>query len=259
MTDLLVDRDGDVLTLTMNRPEKLNAMSTDMRAGILRELTSETEIQKARAIILTGSGRGFCTGADLDMDTILKRRPYIEGQIKTSANRLVRMMRGIPIPIIAAVNGAAAGAGFSLALASDFMVVAQSAKFHLSFAKIGAVLDGGSSSFLTHKIGAARTTALAMLGGSIDADTAYEWGLAFNVVEDEDLMDEARKLAKRLASGPTKALGLIKAEIEAARTGTLEDSLRLEASSQSLAFNSADFEEGVRAFSESRKPEFKGR
>ena len=259
MTDILVDRDGDVLTLTLNRPEVLNAMSNDMRNGILRELTAETDKQTVRAILLTGSGRGFCTGADLDLGTILERRPLIEGQIKAGTNQVIRLMRDIPVPIIAAVNGAAAGAGFSLALASDFIIAAQSAKFHLSFAKIGAVLDGGSSAFLTHKIGAARTTALAMLGGSIDADTAYEWGLAFNVVEDEDLMDEARKLAKRLASGPTKALGLIKAEIEAARTGTLEDSLRLEASSQSLAFNSADFEEGVRAFSENRKPVFKGR
>jgi 2-(1,2-epoxy-1,2-dihydrophenyl)acetyl-CoA isomerase len=234
-------------------------MSADMRNGLLRELTAETDKPSVRAILLTGSGRGFCTGADLDLDTILERRALIEGQIKAGTNQVIRLMRDIPVPVIAAVNGAAAGAGFSLALASDFVVAAQSAKFHLSFAKIGAVLDAGSSSFLTHKIGAARTTALAMLGGSIDAQTAFDWGLAFNVVEDEDLMTEATTLAKRLASGPTRALGLIKASIEAARTSSLEDSLRLEAASQGQAFASEDFEEGVRAFSVNRKPVFKGR
>ena len=259
MTDLLVNRDGDVLTLTLNRPDVMNALSEDMKQGLIREILAETANPTVRAILITGAGRGFCTGADLDLNTILDRRPLIEGQVKAGVNHLVRLMREIPVPIVAAVNGAAAGAGFSLALASDFIIAAQSAKFHLSFAKIGAVMDGGMSSFLTHKIGAARTTSLAMLGGSIDADTAFDWGLAFNVVEDETLMDEAMKLAQRLAAGPTRSLGLIKAEIEMARTGSLEDSLRLEARSQHQAFATEDFEEGVRSFVEKRKAVFKGR
>jgi 2-(1,2-epoxy-1,2-dihydrophenyl)acetyl-CoA isomerase len=259
MADLLVNRDNDVLTLTLNRPDVMNALSEDMKQGLIREFQTEMAAPSVRAILITGSGRGFCTGADLDLTTILDRRPLIEGQVKAGVNQLIKLMRDIPIPVVAAVNGAAAGAGFSLALASDFILAAQSAKFHLSFAKIGAVMDGGMSSFLTHKIGAARTTSLAMLGGSIDAETAFDWGLAFNIVEDEELMADARKLAQRLASGPTRSLGLIKAEIEAARTASLEDSLRLEARSQHQAFNTDDFEEGVTAFTEKRKAEFKGR
>ena len=259
MSDILVARDDDLLILTLNRPEKLNAMSEDMRNGLLRELNTEMGGRSARAMLITGSGRGFCTGADLDPETILARRPTIETRIQAGINQVVRLMRDLPIPVIAAVNGAAAGAGVSLALASDIILAARSAKFHLSFAKIGAVLDGGSSSMLTHRIGAARTTALAMLGGSVDAETAQAWGLVFRVVDDESLNEEALALAKRLAAGPTVALGLIKREISAAQTASLDDALRLEAASQGRAFATEDFEEGVRAFTENRKPRFKGR
>ncbi len=259
MSDLLVERLDGLLILTLNRPDRLNALSEDMRDGLLRELTEEMRAPKARAVLITGSGDGFCSGADLDLDTILARRKSIETQILAGINRVVAVMRDLPVPIVAAVNGAAAGAGFSLALASDIIVAAKSAKFHLSFARIGAVMDGGASSFLTHRIGANRTAALAMLGGKIEAETAREWGLVHKVVDTNDLRAEALALTERLANGPTVALGLIKQEIKAAQTATLEEAMRLEAACQGRAFASEDFEEGVHAFQENRKPEFKGR
>lgn len=258
MSDLLVDRDGDLLVLTLNRPEKMNAISDDIRMGLLRELNTEMVSMSARAVLITGNGRGFCSGADLDPDTILARGPSIERQLQTGMNQVVRLMRDLPIPIVAAVNGAAAGAGFALALACDIIVASPSTKFYLTFAKIAAVLDAGSSAALTHKIGTARTTALAMLGGNVDAQTAKEWGLVHEVFEDDTLMEEAVAMAKRLAAGPTVSLGLIKREILAAQTSPFEDILHLEAASQSRAFATEDFEEGVRAFAESRKPQFKG-
>ncbi|OJJ12567.1 enoyl-CoA hydratase [Alphaproteobacteria bacterium AO1-B] len=258
MSDLLVKRDSGVLSLTLNRPDRLNALSTDMREGILSELLSELHAPSVRAVLITGSDRGFCSGADLDLETILARRQHIETQILGGINRVVQALRDLPVPVIAAVNGPAAGAGFSIVLASDIVIAAQSAKFHLAFSRIGAVLDGGASSLLTHRIGASRTTALAMLGGSMDAETAKDWGLVHEVTEDGSLLDTATALAQRLASGPTVALGLIKREIAAAQSASLDESLRLEAACQSKAFNTQDFEEGVRAFGESRKPNFLG-
>jgi len=258
MADIIVERDGDVLILTLNRPERLNALSDSMRSGLLQELSAEMTAQSARAILLTGNGRGFCSGADLEPETIFARRPLIERHIQMGINQVIKTMRDLPVPVIAAVNGPAAGAGFSLALAADIMLVARSAKFHLSFVKIGAVLDGGASSMLVHKIGAARTSALALLGGSIDAQTAEQWGLAFKIVDDDHLAEEALALARRLAEGPPLALGLIKHEISFAQNATLDDVLRHEAAAQGRAFASNDFEEGVQAFLEKRKPKFKG-
>ena len=258
MSDLLVTRDSGLLTLTLNRPDRLNALSTEMREAMLAELSAELHAPSVRAVLITGSGRGFCSGADLELDTILARREHIETQILGGINRVVQAFRDLPIPVVAAVNGPAAGAGFSMVLASDIVIAAKSAKFHLSFARIGAVLDGGASSLLTHRIGASRTTALAMLGGSMDAETAKDWGLVHEVTDDEALLETATALAKRLAAGPTVALGLIKREIAAAQSTSLDDTLRLEAACQSKAFNTKDFEEGVRAFGENRRPNFLG-
>jgi len=259
MSDVLVNLDGDLLILTLNRPDKLNAMSDDMRGLLLHELSAQLKAPTARAILITGNGPGFCSGADLDLETIFARRPVIENQILAGVNQLVRLLRELPVPVIAAVNGAAAGAGFSLALACDIIMASPSAKFHLSFARIGAALDGGASSMLTHRIGAGRTTALAMLGGNLDAQTAHDLGLVYKLVDGDVLQEEATALAKRLASGPTLALGLIKREISTAQYSTLDEALRLEAACQGRAFASDDFEEGVRAFSENRKPQFSGK
>lgn len=259
MSDLLKERDGEVLILTLNRPEKLNALSDEMRLALQETLEQETRSPSARTILIRGAGRGFCVGADVDPDNILPRRARIRDQIEAGVNRVITLMRELPVPIVAAVNGPAAGAGVSLALASDIIVAGGSARFHLAFVRIGAVLDGGASYFLTRRLGAAKAAELAMLGDSLDAQRAEQMGLISRTVDDTMLESETLALSRRLAEGPAVALSLIKREIAVAESGTLTDTLRFEAQCQGRAFASDDFEEGIRAFQEKRKPLFKGR
>lgn len=259
MSDILITREGDVLVFTLNRPDRLNPLSPAMREDLLTTLRDELATPKARAIVITGAGRGFCTGADLDLSTIMERRPLIETQMINGINQVIHLLRTIPVPVIAAVNGPAAGAGFGIALAADIMIVADSASFYLSFAKIGASPDGGCVATLCRKIGEARATALAMLGEKMDAQQAYDLGVAHQMVPTADCLPTAMELAQKLAKGPTTSYGLIKQQVAAAAASSLDDSLRLEASCQYRAFNSHDFEEGVTAFVEKRSPKFLGR
>lgn len=259
MSDLLKERRGEVLILTLNRPEKLNALSDEMRRGLQDTLERENREPSARAILLRANGRGFCVGADVDPDNILPRRGDIREQIENGINRVITLMRELPVPIVAAVNGPAAGAGVSLALASDIILAARSARFHLAFVRIGAVLDGGASYFLTRRLGAAKTAELAMLGESLDAERAEQMGLISRAVEDQRLADESLAVGEQLAAGPAVALSLIKREIALADTGTLNEALGFEAECQGKAFASDDFEEGIRAFQDKRKAVFRGR
>jgi len=258
MCDLLKEWQGDVLILTLNRANKLNALTGEMREELITAFTEQQENPTARAILLRANGRGFCVGADLQPDKILSRRQTIQQEMEAGINRIVALMRSAPVPIVAAVNGPAAGAGFSLALAADIALASKSACFHLAFARIGAVLDGGASFFLSRKIGATRTTALAMLGESIPAEEALEMRLIYGISDDACLQDDALALAARLAKGPSVALGLIKKEVEMAQTGTLEEVLIFEARCQGEAFRTDDFEEGVTAFQQQRTASFRG-
>jgi len=258
MSDLKVERKGDVLVLTFDRPERLNALSADMKYDMLEILRSELETPRARAIVITGAGRGFCSGADLELETILARIPTVEHTVRAGMNEVIRLLRDVSIPVIAAVNGPAAGAGCSIALAADIILASESAKFALTFSRIGLVLDCGASQFLAQKIGTGRAAALAMTGDAIDAATALDWGLAYKVYDDATLMDEAMALAERLATGPSLAHGMIKHELSMAQNASLEEVMKFEASCQARAFASQDFREGVEAFTEKRKPMFKG-
>ncbi|MBJ6136083.1 enoyl-CoA hydratase/isomerase family protein [Marinobacter litoralis] len=259
MSDLLVEWQDDLLILTLNRAEKLNALTNEMREGLIHALSEQKNEPRARAILIRAAGRGFCVGADLQPDKILSRRETIQQEMEAGINQVVALMRSVPVPIVAAVNGPAAGAGFSIALAADVAIANESATFGLAFARIGAVLDGGASYFLSRTIGAARTRALAMLGKSISAAEALEMRLIYGVSEDSRLQDDALALALQLAKGPTVALGLIKAEVEMAQTAALDEVLTFEARCQGKAFKTEDFEEGITAFQHRRPAEFKGR
>ena len=259
MSELIKETDGHLLKLTLNRPDQMNAMS----AGLIKDLTEAimdvTARRSARAIMITGAGRGFCAGADLQGDGLANRRKVIEGQMMAGINRLILAVREAPIPVVIALNGAAAGAGCGLALSGDIMIAGRSAKLLTAFSRIGAVLDGGMSWSLVQKLGPARATAMAMFGDqAINAETAKEWGLIWQVVDDENLMDEATALAQRLADGPSVALGLIKRQIAFAQDNSIADALRFEAACQGQAFQSEDFLEGVKAFQEKRPADFKG-
>ena len=217
------------------------------------------ELSEPQAVVIAGAGRGFCSGADLDPDTILARRGKVGRQMTAGINPIVRLLREIPVPVVAAVNGPAAGVGFSLALAADLLVAGRCASFALTFARIGASPDGGAIHMLARRIGEARTAQVAMLGQAIGGAEAHALGLACELAEEGGAVPAAMALARRLAQGPTVSYAMIKRQILAAGGASLDDALRLETLCQDTAFNSADFEEGVRAFTERRKPVFAGR
>lgn len=259
MSDFIQTREDGVLTLTFNRPDRRNALSPEMRIG-LREALEQTRIKgDCRCVLLTGSGGSFCAGADLDLDTILSRRATIEGEMQRGINQIVTLMRDLAVPIVAAVDGPAAGAGFGLALAADFLIVSDRARFHLSFPKIGASPDAGVVPALVNRIGAARATAAAMLGQPMTSDQALVLGLAYARVPADDLVKEARALARTLSEGPTRSYAMTKRLVNAAVAGQpVEQALALEAACQQQAFATQDFEEGVRAFADKRAPVFTG-
>jgi|SRR5690554_345037 len=259
MPDLLSEEKNDVLTITLNRPEKLNALSPSMRQELLNLLQQQSTRLSCRALLIQAKGRGFCTGADVQPDKILGRRDTIGDEVEAGINQIIRLITQLPVPVIAAVNGPAAGAGVSLALAADLMVANRDATFHLSFARIGAVMDGGCSWFLTRAIGAKRTASLALTGGKFTAQQGLAWGLIHQIVDNDKLEETSRSLAKDLALGPTKALGLIKREIEKANVEDLDSALSFEAKCQQIAFNTDDFAEGIRAHQSKQRPEYTGK
>ena len=251
---------GDRLaTVTLNQPDKLNAVSRRM-AGELKDCwQSLAGNDSVRAVLLTGAGRGFCAGADLsDPDRAQGAMADSGAALEQLFNPMIRTMRALPKPIIAAVNGVAAGVGMSFVLASDIAIAGRSASFLQAFARIGLVPDGGSTWFLPRLIGDARARAMAMLAQQIPAEKAQAWGLIWDVVDDAALMDTATALARRLADGPM-ALASIKTALNAAHGNDLSAQLDLERDLQRELGRSEDFKEGVAAFLAKRPAQFKGR
>jgi 2-(1,2-epoxy-1,2-dihydrophenyl)acetyl-CoA isomerase len=256
---LLVSLEAGVLTLTLNRPDKLNALNEEMHFALRAGFQRAADEDAVRAVLLTGAGRGFCAGADLGDRDPRKERPDLAAIIERLYNPTLRLIRSLDKPVVCAVNGVAAGAGANLALACDIVLAARSARFIQSFAKIGLIPDAGGSWSLARILGEPRAKALALLAEPLDADTAAAWGMIWKAVDDAALLAEAEALAGRLASGPTRGLGLTKRAIQAAATNGLDAQLDLERDLQGEAGRTADYAEGVVAFLEKRKPEFSGR
>ena len=247
-----------VAVLTLDRPDKLNAIVGAMHAELQDALTA-TE-SDARALIITGAGRGFCAGQDLSERRFAESdRPNLGAGLDRAYNPLIRRLRALPMPVIAAVNGVAAGAGMSLALAADIVLAARSATFIQAFAKLGLVPDAGSSYWLPRLVGPARAMALAMLAEPLPAEKAEAWGLIWKCVDDAALMDEANAMARHLAAQPTHGLALIKRAMNASFDNSLDSQLDLERDMQRIAGWSEDYREGVAAFLEKRPAVFHGR
>jgi 2-(1,2-epoxy-1,2-dihydrophenyl)acetyl-CoA isomerase len=251
---LLVDREGGVLTLTLNRPDKLNSFDTALLRSLAEAMAEAREDEAVRAVVITGSGRGFSAGADLSEGL----REPVRRRLALRYTPIITAMRAMEKPVIAAVNGVAAGAGMSLALAADFRIAAESASFLLAFARIGLVPDAGSTFFLPRLVGLARAMELAMLADQVPSAEALRIGLVNRVVPDADLAGAAGELAERLARGPF-SLGLIKRALNQSLVGDLATQLQHEEDLQALAMASGDFAEGVTAFRDKRSAVFQGR
>jgi 2-(1,2-epoxy-1,2-dihydrophenyl)acetyl-CoA isomerase len=246
--------------LILNRPDKLNAVNAAMLTQLLAEFTDAEADPSTRAILLTGQGRGFCSGQELgpDMTPGPNGPPDLEKIADTYHHEVVRRIRASRLPVVCAVNGVAAGAGASFALACDIVLAAKTARFVQAFIKIGLVPDSGASFFLTRALGEARARALAMLGDPLGAEQAAAWGLIWKAVDDVMLQEESEKLTAQLAKAPAAALARIKQMFAAATTNDLHTQLDLEARLQGESGRTADYAEGVRAFQEKRPPVFGG-
>ena len=255
MPDLLTSVADGVLTLTFNRPASLNAVTGPMMEQLAAELEAAGGRDDVRVVVVTGTGAGFSAGADMETLRLAPQHPI---ETMDGANRVIRAVVGCPVPVLAAVNGVAAGVACSAALAADIIVAAESAAFLLPFSRIGLMTDGGSSASVAASIGRARTMRMALLGEPLPARAAYDAGLITHVAPDEDFPDLVAALARRLASGPPIALAGIKKAVNAATLPHLEAALDREHSGQRALFTTRDFAEGLDAFAEGRRPEFRG-
>jgi len=254
MASVLTSAEAGVQTITLNRPEKLNAFIPEMHKELRRALEQALDDSAIRAVLLTGAGRGFCAGQDLAERNVAPGAAPIDLSVSLGSyyNPLVRRMRELPKPIVGAINGVAAGAGANIALACDIVLAARSASFVQSFARLGLVPDSGGTWFLPRLVGTARAMGLALLAEPLSAEQAERWGLIWKVLDDERLMPEATELARRLASGPTKGFGLIKKALYASAGNSLDAQLELERDLQRELGFSDDYRKAVAEFLEKR-------
>jgi 2-(1,2-epoxy-1,2-dihydrophenyl)acetyl-CoA isomerase len=261
MSELLFDKDGDVGIVTLNRPDRMNSLTFDMIKGLIEYFTEAEQDDSIRSILMTGNGRAFCTGADLgggggrsDMDTPvgMKLSAHLYGKVFFT-------MFTTEKPIVNAINGTAAGAGVNIALAGDFVVAAEGVKFIEVFVRRGMYPDAGGMFLLPRLVGLAKAKEILFFGEDILAEKALELGLINKVVPKDKLMDEAMALAKRLAAGPTRAIGMMKKVLNRSFELDIQTVLEFEAAFQGILVSTDDVKEGIQSFLEKRPPEFKGK
>jgi 2-(1,2-epoxy-1,2-dihydrophenyl)acetyl-CoA isomerase len=259
--NILFDIADGVATLTLNRPDKLNSFTQAMHDEVRHALHKVGADKTVRVFVLTGAGRGFCAGQDLsDRSVEPGARPVDLGDsVEKNYAPLVLALRALPMPVICAVNGVAAGAGANIALACDIVLAAKSASFVEVFCKLGLIPDTGGTYFLPRLIGSARAMGLAMLGDKLSAEKAEAWGLIWKAVPDDELAAETQAMARHFASAPTKGLAFTKQALYASPHNTLQQQLTLECGMMSELGRSDDYREGVAAFMEKRAPQFKGK
>jgi 2-(1,2-epoxy-1,2-dihydrophenyl)acetyl-CoA isomerase len=261
MTDQLIlsQRRDNILTLTLNRPDKLNSLTVEMLSELGDALSEAAADDSLRVVVITGAGRGFCAGQDLRQAGAIGDGRAVRNVIERHYNPIIRQIRSLKAPVIAAVNGIAAGAGANLALACDLVVACETASFVQAFCRIGLIPDAGGTYFLPRLVGHARALGLALLGDTLDARKAADWGLIWQAVPDADFAKAIDDLAARLAVAPTAALALMKQALNASGHHSLEQQLATEAELQPIAAETEDFQEGIQAFLGKRNPNFAGR
>jgi 2-(1,2-epoxy-1,2-dihydrophenyl)acetyl-CoA isomerase len=257
MADLRVELEAGVATLTLDRPDALNSLTVPLKEALIRAFADAAADPAVRVVVLTGAGRAFCAGQDL-RERLEPAAAPLEVEIRERYNPLIRSIRELPKPVIAAVNGVAAGAGASLAFAADIRIASDTASFVLAFGRVGLIPDSGATWLLQRLVGASKAAALALTTDPLSAADAERFGLVSRVVPGADLAGEAGALAIRLASLAPRALALTKQAFAAAAESTFEETLELEADLQGLAGQTADHREGIAAFIEKRPPRFGG-
>lgn len=259
--NIIAEEKNDVGYLTFNRPKALNSFNVDMHREVAEVLNLWTKNPDVRCVVISGEGRGFCAGQDLG-DRVVDPNadaPDLGYSIETYYNPLIKTIVNMPKPVICAVNGVAAGAGANIALACDLVIAAKSANFVQAFCRLGLVPDSAGTWFLPRAVGHARAMGLTLLGDKLSAETAKEWGMIWDVVEDAELKTKVTELAERLAKQPTFGLSLIKKAIHQSSNNTFDEQVLLERDLQRIAGRSEDYREGVQAFMNKREPNFKGR
>ncbi len=254
---ILYESANGIVTLTLNRPDVFNAFNEQLSADVIDALKVTARDKTARVLIITGAGKAFCSGQDLKAIAGSKNRSLSDSLVKRY-NPMIRAIRNLPLPVICRLNGVAAGAGCSLALACDMIVAAENASLIEVFVNVGLVLDSGSSYFLPRLVGSARAFELSTLGSKVSAQQAFEWGMVNRVVKPEELDAEVNKLAAYYSTAPTKAIALMKKMLNKSFNSDLEGMLEYEIYCQEIAGRSNDYKEGVAAFNEKRKADFTG-
>jgi 2-(1,2-epoxy-1,2-dihydrophenyl)acetyl-CoA isomerase len=258
---ILVEINDGIALITLNRPEQLNSFNAEMHKQMRNALKQIEQDETVRVLVITGAGRGFCAGQDLSDRNVAPgaQTPDLGESLEQRYNPMIRKIKALPMPVICAVNGVAAGAGANIALACDIVLAAKSASFIQAFCKLGLIPDSGGTWSLPKAVGMARAKGMALLGEKIGAEQAESWGMIWRAIDNDTLMDDTMTMAKHFASQPTKGLALIKRALHASESNSFDEQLDLERDLQRLAGRTHDYREGVTAFMDKRPANFTGK